>query len=150
MKRKVFSWLLVILWMALIFYLSHQPANRSNGLSKGATSIIVEIIEKIAPKLDINISSFNNIVRKSAHFFIYLVLGVLAANGLRMSGIIGYKAISFALLICVLYAISDELHQLFVPGRGGQVRDVIIDSTGAIVGIVMYNGFIKIRSCLAR
>ena len=40
MKRKIIPWLLVILWMALIFYLSHQPANKSNGLSKGATEIM--------------------------------------------------------------------------------------------------------------
>lgn len=146
MKRKIIPWLLVILWMALIFYLSHQPANKSNGLSKGATEIIVVAVEKIAPKLDINKGSFNNILRKNAHFFAYLVLGALVANGLRSIGVIGYRAIVFALLICVLYAISDEVHQLFVPGRGGQVKDVIIDSAGAIVGISGYNGFINRRS----
>lgn len=146
MKRKVLPWLLVILWMALIFYLSHQPATKSNGLSKDATEIIVETVAKIAPKVDINKRSFNHIIRKNAHFFAYLVLGILVANGLRSSGVIGYKAISFALLICVLYAISDEVHQLFVPGRGGQVKDVLIDSAGAVVGIGMYNGFIRRRS----
>lgn len=49
-------------------------------------------------------------------------------------------------MICILYAISDEVHQLFVPGRGGQVRDVIIDSAGAIAGILGYNGLSRIRS----
>jgi VanZ family protein len=146
MKRKVLPWLLVILWMALIFYLSHQPATRSNGLSKGATEIIVETVEKIAPNVDINKRSFNNIIRKNAHFFAYLVLGTLVSNGLRGSGVAGYRSIGLALLFCILYAISDELHQLFVPGRGGQVKDVIIDSAGAVVGILGYNGFIKRRS----
>ena len=135
--RKIYPWLLVLLWMALIFYLSHQPANKSNGLSKATTEIIVETVEKVAPKVDINKRSFNHIIRKNAHFFAYFLLGILVANGLRSSGVIGYKAISFALLICILYAISDELHQLFVPGRGGQVKDVIIDSSGAVVGIGM-------------
>ena len=46
----------------------------------------------------------------------------------------------------MLYAISDEVHQLFVPGRGGQVKDIVIDSAGAIVGISGFNGFIKRRS----
>lgn len=143
MKRKNIPWLLVILWTALIFYLSHQPATKSNGLSKGATEIIVETVEKVAPKIDINKRSFNHIIRKNAHFLAYLILGILVANGLRSKGVIGYKAIGFALLICVLYAISDEIHQLFVPGRGGQIRDVIIDSAGAIVGILVYRGLGK-------
>ena len=88
MKRKIIPWLLVILWMALIFYLSHQPANTSNGLSKGATEIIVETVEKIAPSVDINIKNFNHNLRKNAHFFAYLVLGILVANGLRSSGVV--------------------------------------------------------------
>lgn len=93
MKTKILPWLLVILWMALIFYLSHQPANKSNGLSKGATEIIVETVERVAPKVDINKRSFNHIIRKNAHFFSYLVLGILVANGLRSSGVSGYRAI---------------------------------------------------------
>ena len=143
MKRKILSWLLVIFWMVLIFYLSHQPATKSNGLSKATTEIIVETVEKVAPKVDINKRSFNHILRKNAHFFAYLVLGILVGNGLRSIGVVGYKSIGLALLICVLYAISDEVHQLFVPGRGGQVRDVLIDSAGSISGVVMYKMFNK-------
>lgn len=129
MKIKINPWLLVFLWMALIFYLSHQPATKSNGLSKGTTEIILETVEKIAPKVGINKRNFNHLLRKNAHFFAYLVLVILVANGLRSSGVGGYRAIGLALLICIIYAISDEVHQLFVPGRGGQVKDVIIDST---------------------
>ena len=46
--------------------------------------------------------------------------------------------IGLSFLVCVLYAISDEVHQLFVPGRGAQVKDVFIDSAGAIVGVGLY------------
>ena len=111
--RKILPWLLVILWMSLIFYLSHQPVAKSNKLSKGRT--------------------------ENAHFFAYLILGLLVVNGLRSSGILGFKNMGLAILLCLLYAISDEVHQLFVPGRGGQVKDVLIDSAGSISGIVMYN-----------
>lgn len=69
MKRKILPWLLVVLWMALIFYLSDQPATKSNGLSKGATEIIVETVEKIAPIVDINKSRFNHIMDKKITFF---------------------------------------------------------------------------------
>lgn len=144
--RKIIPWLLVILWMSLIFYLSHQPVAESNKLSKGITEKLVEIVEKIDSNKDFNLGRANHILRKNAHFFAYLILGVLVANGLRISGVVGYGAIGSALFICVLYAISDEMHQLFVPGRGGQVKDVLIDSAGSVIGILGYNGFIKRRS----
>ncbi len=136
MKR--FPWVLVVLWMVLIFYLSHQPATESNELSTGITEIIIETVEKIAPDIDFDIGRLNHIIRKNAHFFAYLVLGILVVNGLRSCNVNGYKGFILALLICVLYAISDEIYQLYVPGRGGQVKDVILDSAGALVGIGMY------------
>lgn len=129
---------MVILWMSLIFYLSHQPATDSNALSTGITEVIVKTVEKVASGAAIDIQSFNNIIRKKAHFLAYLVLGALVINALRVSGVRGYRSVVFALGICVLYAVSDEVHQLFVPGRGGQLSDVLIDSAGAGVGIGLY------------
>ena len=136
--RKILSWTAVILWMALIFYLSHQPAADSNELSTGITEVIIQTIEKVAPNMELDIRSLNHIVRKNAHFFAYLVLGVLVINALRVNGVKGYRSIALALGICILYAISDEVHQLFIPGRSCEVRDVIIDAAGASVGIVVY------------
>jgi VanZ family protein len=136
--KKAFPWLLVILWMALIFLLSHQPVTKSNKLSTGITEKFVEIAGKVDSDKNFNIGRLNHIIRKNAHFFAYLILGLLVLNGLRSSGIIGFKSILFAISICVLYAIFDEVHQLFVPGRGGQVRDVLIDGAGAIVGAIIY------------
>ncbi|WP_034638784.1 VanZ family protein [Desulfofalx alkaliphila] len=136
--KKFLSWSLVILWMALIFHLSHQPATVSNELSTGITELIVKTVEKIAPNAEFDIRSFNNIVRKNAHFFAYLVLGMLVINALRRSGVPGYRSVLITLGICVLYAISDEIHQLFIPGRSGEVRDVLIDSTGASLGVAIY------------
>ena len=142
MKRKTLSWLMVILWMALIFSFSHQPRENSNKLSTNITETIIEAIENITPNKNINIRSFNHILRKNAHFFIYLILGILVVNALVHSGVNKSKIIILSLAICLAYAISDEVHQLFVPGRGGQIKDVIIDTAGATVGIGLY---IKIR-----
>lgn len=150
MMRKVISWLLVILWMALIFYLSHQPATESNNLSTGITERIVAIIERVTSDIDFDVSNFNNIVRKNAHFFAYLVLGMLLSNALSSNGITGSRRFLIALAICVLYAISDEIHQLFIPGRAGQVRDVIIDSAGATVGISGYLVFGRLKTRLVK
>lgn len=133
--NKMHSWIAVIVWMALIFYLSHQPATQSNELSSGITAFIVKAVENVAPNLDFDISGFNHLVRKNAHFVAYLVLGVLTFNALRVSGVRGFRNVVIALGICILFAISDEVHQLFIPGRSGEVRDVLIDSAGASVGI---------------
>lgn len=138
-RKTILPWVLVILWMTLIFYLSHQPVVESNNLSTGITEVVADTLEKVKPDIKINLGRLNHIIRKNAHLFAYLILGVLVLNGLRSSGVGGFKAIALALIICVLYAISDEVHQLFVPGRGGQVRDVLIDSIGAVVGIGMYS-----------
>jgi len=138
------SWIAVILWMILIFILSAQPAAQSSGLSKKVTEIIIEIVHQWIP-LDIESSTmldlaskYNHTVRKLAHFFAYFILAILVMNATIKSGVRGAKGIIIALLICVFYAISDEVHQLFVPGRGGQVKDVLIDSAGASFGVVIY------------
>ena len=135
--KKVVPWLLVALWMMVIFYFSHQPATQSSHLSSGITQMLMDILKKVMPNVAFDVEGFHYLVRKNAHFFVYLVLGLLVVNGLRSSGIKGYKKIGISIAICVLYAISDEVHQLFVPGRAGQIKDVLIDSSGAIVGILI-------------
>ena len=119
------SWAAVFIWMALIFVLSHQPAPESNRLSREVTEVVVQTVEKVAPEVSLDARRVNHLVRKNGHFFAYLVLGVLVLNAVRRSGTLGLRSIFVALLICVLYAVSDEIHQLFVPGRGGQVTDVL-------------------------
>ncbi|MDI3535494.1 MAG: hypothetical protein PWQ82_1859 [Thermosediminibacterales bacterium] len=112
------------------------------------TEVIIENVGWLVP-LDIEsttaadlVSKFNHIVRKFAHFGVYFVLGILMMNTLRISGMRGRKAFIFSIVFCILYAVSDEVHQLFLPGRGTQVADVMIDSVGAFVGIGMYKAII--------
>jgi VanZ family protein len=128
-----------------MFYLSSQPAVQSDELSKKVTEIIIEKVGALVP-LDFETSTtadlvarFNHVVRKFAHFGIYFVLGLFVMNAFRRSGISGFKGFLFSLVFCILYAISDEIHQVFVPGRGAQFTDVLIDSFGSFVGIGMYS-----------
>ncbi|HHX62265.1 MAG TPA: VanZ family protein [Epulopiscium sp.] len=133
--KTIFPWLLVILWMAVIFYLSHQPATQSSHLSSGVAELIMNILEKITPSGMIDFELFHHFVRKNAHFFAYLILGILVVNAIKKDKGISIPA---AALICILYAASDEFHQTFIPGRAGQLMDVLIDSSGSIVGILLY------------
>ena len=139
-KNKIafhLSWTGVVLWMALIFYLSAQVATQSDELSQGIAERLFSVIDKVFPGLDISLQA-NFLVRKSAHFLSYLVLSMLVMNALGRSGAQGSRKVLIAIGICVLYAISDEVHQLFVPGRSGQIKDVLLDSGGALTGIILY------------
>ncbi|MGO4889568.1 VanZ family protein [Anaerobacillus sp. MEB173] len=131
---KYLSWAAVVMWMSVIFYLSHQPAASSNELSGGVVEVIVTTIGTVTSS-SVNTENFNFIVRKSAHFLAYFLLGVLVLNALRSNGLQVYRRMGLAFLICVGYAVSDEVHQIFIPGRSGEIRDVLIDSAGAGVGI---------------
>ncbi|HIU52150.1 MAG TPA: VanZ family protein [Candidatus Merdicola faecigallinarum] len=55
------------------------------------------------------------------------------------------RKITYSFIIGVIYAITDEIHQLFVPGRSGEIRDVLIDGLGIIVGIILIYQFKKKR-----
>ena len=140
----VISILLVLFWMVFIFIFSAQPAERSSQNSDG---IVNQIIENGYPEFsDQNPeeqASIRNtitvIVRKSAHLGEYALLSILIyafCTSFKSDFVSRHKWwIAFA--ISVVYAASDEIHQLFVPGRSGEVRDVLIDSLGAAIGIVI-------------
>ncbi|CAG9623260.1 VanZ family protein [Sutcliffiella rhizosphaerae] len=142
---RALSYVAVVSWMALIFFFSSQHAEQSANLSGGITHFIREAIQKLAPEADLNMESLSYFIRKNAHFFAYMILGVLLVNALRSTGVKFWKSILFAFTISVLYAISDEIHQLFVPGRSGQVSDVILDSVGALVGIGIYTLILSLK-----
>ena len=121
---------LLLFWMGLIFYFSHKTSDESSEQS----GILVTFMSKIFGDA-LNSEITESIIRKTAHFFIYFVLGVLALNSIgRLKGINFW----LVLLFCALYAVSDEIHQTFVPGRAGMVRDVILDTCGALCGMEIY------------
>ncbi len=78
------------------------------------------------------------LIRKMAHFFCYLILGILGMWTLSAYNAEGKRWL-IALLFCMLYAVSDEVHQLFVPGRAGKIVDVLIDTAGSATGIAAFS-----------
>lgn len=144
------SWAAVILWMSLVFYLSSQAAEQSSKLSVFVTEAIIGIAARFVPgELESGTTpnmllQCEHIVRKLAHGGAYFVLGVLVMNALRRKGVTVCRAVVFSLMICVLYAVSDEIHQLFVSGRSAQVTDVLIDSVGAASGLGIYGAISKL------
>lgn len=89
---------------------------------------------------------FNLILRKNAHAFEYLVLAMLVASALFSFNLKGKSSVIYVMFICLFYAITDEFHQMFVPGRTSLVSDVLIDFLGSIIGMgAFYLFYYKIK-----
>src|SRR5690625_808038 len=137
-KHRILAWFVVVAWMGVIFYLSHQPANVSSKLSTGITLQFIQIIETLLPFVHLSLDTWHFLIRKSAHFIAYFLLGVFIINALYVSGSRNDQAVTTAIMISFCYAVSDEVHQLFIPGRSGEVTDVLIDTFGATSGIILF------------
>ena len=86
-----------------------------------------------------HISAFlDHFIRKLAHFCIYALLGFCLCNALNQSVTKRKNGLSISLLSGCLYAISDEIHQYFVPGRSCQISDMILDSCGVLLGSLLF------------
>lgn len=133
MKNKKINIILVIIWMMLIFIMSSFNANDSSNQSNFIVNILVSIFNIH------NIDILSLIVRKLAHLTEYAILGVLVYNLTH-----SYNQKTYIVLfISTLYAITDEIHQYFVPGRSCQITDIMIDTIGIIIGVYLYKLIIK-------
>lgn len=123
---------------AIIFYLSNQPASQSGELSMNLTENLLSTIETVSSSDQHRVDELHMFIRKIAHFFVFLLLGIAAVSVVKGKGTLKLRSTVMALGICIVFAILDETHQLFVEGRGAQIGDVFIDSFGAAVGIGLY------------
>lgn len=136
---KIVSVLLVVIWMVVIFVMSNFPAEVSDQQS----GVVVELAKKIfnisaeQPEL---LDNLTTIVRKCGHAFEYFVLGVLLLNVLRQFWLEKRKGEwarywYLAVVGASIYAVTDEVHQAFVLGRSCELRDIIIDTVAAGMGV---------------
>lgn len=141
MKRKqMMLWTLVVLWMGLIFFFSAQSADVSGEQSGGLIQVLLSVF---SPNFDLLLLSeqlavielMQHTVRKLTHFGVYGILGMLCLAALYQHKIKKSIRPMFAVLIASFYAVTDEVHQWFVPGRSCELRDVCIDSFGAVCGV---------------
>ena len=108
MLLRRLSLLLALAWMALLFYLSHQPGFETPMLFPGQD--------------------------KALHATVYAVLGLLllAAQPRQAQGY-SWQQVGISALIASLYGLSDEIHQYFVPGRSNEILDWVADTVGALI-----------------
>lgn len=148
-KQIIISIILVIIWMSIIFTFSNMDTIKSNDTSKGIINSVIDttletsnnigIIEEIPTEKEKQtiVNNLNLPLRKIMHFTEYLILSLLLLNALNKTNIKNKYFIT--ILTCFIYAITDEYHQTFITGRTGQFIDVLIDTTGSILGLIIYN-----------
>lgn len=141
--KKIFGyvvWALTVACMVAIFLFSAQDAQESSETSSDFTVQILSaftFFENLSAEQQAQtVADLQFAVRKCAHFSVYTCLGIL----MKLSFLylpIKKRGTLFSFVSCVLYAVSDEIHQYFVPGRSCEIRDMTIDSLGALLGILL-------------
>ncbi|MDE7326481.1 MAG: VanZ family protein, partial [Lachnospiraceae bacterium] len=128
----------MLLFMGVIFSFSAKTAVESSQSSNVIVDVLMDehLIGGVAkdPEKMREVLSF--LVRKSAHMAEFAVLAMLASFWLSSFLMPYRRRCVLAVLISACYAASDEFHQLFVPGRSGELRDVMVDTAGAVLGII--------------
>ena len=140
MKRRniVLKLLLLFIWLTFIFFMSNQNGSQSNELTNSIIYNFFKLFNLSDSTIEILISNLFFIIRKLAHFTEYFILGILFMNLFKEFNIVSKKKLIYCCLLCLLYAISDEFHQLFIGSRNGSIIDVLIDFIGSISGVLIY------------
>lgn len=165
-KRNIGLYIVpVLLWMGIIFYMSHQVAEVSSDMSGSLTLLLMRAVipnfETFSYELQMGyVGNLEHMIRKCAHMGEYAILGMLMLRAMYACGnqfVASYvgekksvcniwcadtkmkKYWLLSWILGTLYAVTDEVHQLFISGRSGQISDVMIDSTGVIIGIFIYH-----------
>lgn len=144
-KKQIFKLILIIIWMFVIFNFSAEDSKKSSDTSGRLIIKIAEIIkqEKLTEKeKEFLINDCMFYIRKAAHFTLYFILGLLSILLLKDKYGLGATTYIYTIIFCFIYACSDEIHQVFVPGRHGSFIDVLIDTSGTLLSIFTVYFFI--------
>ena len=142
--KRIVLFILIIFMMCIIFKFSSSNGEDSTKQSMGLIGKTIGVFaEIINPSISddeklILYEKYHIPVRKIAHIREYFILCLLVCMFFDTYNISYIKVIVYSFIFCFLYACSDEIHQLFVPGRSGNIKDVFIDSIGIFFVIVIY------------
>ena len=145
-KKKIITVVLLILLIAVylvIFFFSAENAEDSTAASSKVTSFLVNLYYKIfggtviSADVPLVVTEAEGGIRKLAHLIEYMTVGLLsfgiAAMWIQSTG----KSFFIIVIQLIISAGLDEIHQYFVPGRASSVKDVMLDTAGGIMGILL-------------
>ncbi len=133
---RIFLVIIIAIWACAVFNLSNQNGGDSSGLSRRVVEFFIkneELVNKVEPY-----------VRKAAHFSEYGLGGVLFLSLFYTYNWSERKQIIISILLGIWYAITDEVHQLMVPGRNGAIFDIYLDTLGFSTGVLAMLLLIKL------
>lgn len=143
-KRIIFG-ILLLFWLWVMYSFSAKTGAQSSSTSGGLTRKLLNLFypqyksfpQEVSMKI---FETTNFILRKTAHFLEYMILAEIAAEFMDtfFEKSLNWKQALTVVILCGIFATSDEIHQMFVGGRSPQVKDVILDTIGAIVGAADY------------
>lgn len=145
--KKYLVWVPALAIAIAIFLFSSQPADVSTASSNRISQLLLQLASqaKVIPVKSADIPAIlkqmEMPIRKSAHILEFSLLNISILYALHTWAMKGRKWISVSWLCTVLYACTDEFHQLFVPGRAGMVTDILIDS----IGVTLISIFLLLR-----
>ena len=144
-KKTIILGIFLIIWMGVIFYMSSDNADDSGNKSSNVVGFIVSGYDKIVGSNEETINyhkskeflnQANHIFRKLCHFTEYLILAIFSFLFIESFDKLKLLlCLLYSFIFSVIYAISDEIHQTFIDGRAGQITDVLIDTSGIILGL---------------
>ena len=136
--KRIILVLIIILWMYVVFYLSSQNGNESQGTSSFIVNIVASIYTKLT-NIQLTMSNIDNltyVIRKIAHFTLYFLGSISVFLLFKTYNISKRRTYIYTLLFCVIYACSDEFHQIFSKDRNGNCIDILIDTFGSALGMI--------------
>lgn len=151
MFKRIVFFILLLLSFYIIYNFSTQNGEISSSISAKVTEIIIELISKLR-NMDTGtkiyyIEKLHPIIRKLAHFSVYTVVGFCAMGFMCTFEITNILKIIVSFSVGIIYAITDEIHQSFVPGRVQNIMDVLIDGAGVLSGIfILIIGIISVEA----
>ncbi len=131
--KQVMKWLLLLFWLGFIFSMSSENGD----ISSHTSSQVFKMLESYLPVINQNIDFWTLLIRKGAHILEYFILGILIFEVIKEYRLSNKEILLFSLLLSLLCATMDEIHQLFVVDRAGRIMDVAIDSIGYVLSICL-------------
>lgn len=158
--KQVIYALFVVCVLITIFNFSNEVADKSSGTSARVIEGTIKLVEpKITQeKLNMKIEILQPIFRKCAHFTLYAILGFFTYNFVRTIKGNNTKNnenttkiyLIASQVFCTTYSLTDEIHQMFIPGRSCELRDILIDSIGSFVGILICIVFLRLVNTIVQ
>ena len=152
MKKNIIRCILIILLILTFFRIygfSSQNGEESSAVSRKVTIAVTKNIKQIQEmnynQRELLLDKIEHVIRKLAHFSIYTLVGILMMALMSTYNVSKRKQISVSILVGIMYAISDEIHQYFIPGRTAMPTDVLIDTAGVCLGILIVMIFLQIN-----